>query len=143
MTNPPPKPPPRFIPTLTEVVQAGNAASPPAAVPRPGTGGVRAPLPTPVTVPPASARGSSMAPGGGITGDRAASLPPTAPSVPFPPGALAPSGTGGAAASAGIASVTSNGRHRIDMVWTRSRHVPIPHSGGGKRFPVGGWVFLA
>lgn len=103
MTNPPPKPPPRFIPTLTEVVQAGNAASPPAAVPRPGTGGVRAPLPTPVTVPPAPARGSSMAPGGGITGHRTASLPPAAPSVPFPPGALAPSGTAGTATSAGIA----------------------------------------
>ena len=44
-----------------------------------------------------------MAPGGGITGHRAASFPPAAPSLPFPPGALAPSGTAGTAASAGIA----------------------------------------
>ena len=103
MTNPPPKPPPRFIPTLTEVVQAGSAASPPAAAPRPGTVGMRAPLPTPATAPPAPPRGSSVAPGGGVTGHRAASLPPVAPSMPLSPKAAAPSGPAGTAVSAGIA----------------------------------------
>lgn len=117
MTNPPSKPPPRFIPTLTEVVQAGSAASPPAEVPRPGSGGVRVPLPTPVTAPPASARGGSVAPGGSITGHRAASLPPDVPSVPFPPNAPALSGAAGPAASAGFA-------HRSTAVEVRPSPLP-------------------
>lgn len=84
MTTPPPKTPPRFIPTLTEVVQPGGMSAPSHAVPVPVPSVVRSPLPD-ASAAPASPVGSVPVPS--RTGDAvslAAPLPAVAPSRSFP-----------------------------------------------------------
>lgn len=73
----PPRTPPRFVPTLTEVVQ-GAAVPPASPVPSHGAG-----VPAPLARPPASAAPVSLAP----APVAAFAVPPKAPATPVAPAA--------------------------------------------------------
>lgn len=76
MMTPPPKPPPRFIPTLTEVVQMGGTAALPVSAPTPAATVVRPPLPSLATA-------LSSPPSEDVTVRPAVSLPSDAPARPI------------------------------------------------------------
>lgn len=77
MTTSPPKPPPRFIPTLTEVVQPGSVAVSAVTPPVPAGGGGRAPLPTAAKISSVPAQGMPL-PATKDSVERAVASPPPA-----------------------------------------------------------------